>query len=149
MKYRKLRFGWSVVWGVAAVFLIVLWVRSYWKKDSIYRTYSNGMSHYFTSNNGVMLLSPWPIPLPLAPLTMSTGWKLRSDEVDIRLGGTWGLWPSGSIFVFPYFAPVLLSAALAAASLVSWRRRFSLRTLLIATTLVAVGLGLIVYSMGK
>ena len=31
MKFRKLRIAWSVVWGVAAVLLIVLWVRSYWR----------------------------------------------------------------------------------------------------------------------
>ena len=30
MKYRKLRIAWSVAWGVVAVLLIVLWVRSYW-----------------------------------------------------------------------------------------------------------------------
>ena len=36
MKYRKLRIAWSVVWGIAAVLLIVLWVRSYWLADSIY-----------------------------------------------------------------------------------------------------------------
>ena len=37
-------------------------------------------------------------------------------------------------------------AALAAAPWIRWSRRFSLRTLLIATTLVAVVLGLIVYA---
>ena len=30
MKYRKLRIAWSVAWGVVAVLLCVLWVRSYW-----------------------------------------------------------------------------------------------------------------------
>ena len=36
MKHRKLRIAWSVV-GLAAVLLIVLWVRSYEKADAIYR----------------------------------------------------------------------------------------------------------------
>ena len=30
MRFRKLRIAWSVAWGVVAVLLIVLWVRSYW-----------------------------------------------------------------------------------------------------------------------
>ena len=30
MKHRKLRIAWSVAWGVVAVLLCVLWVRSYW-----------------------------------------------------------------------------------------------------------------------
>src|SRR5262245_33973162 len=29
MKYHRLRIGWSAVWGVLAVLLLVLWVRSY------------------------------------------------------------------------------------------------------------------------
>ena len=33
MRFRKLRIAWSVVWGIACVLLIVLWVRSYWSVD--------------------------------------------------------------------------------------------------------------------
>src|SRR5690349_76522 len=33
MKYRKLRIAWSVVLGLVAVLLIVLWVRSYKSQD--------------------------------------------------------------------------------------------------------------------
>jgi hypothetical protein len=29
MKFRKLRIAWSVGWGLLAVLLVVLWVRSY------------------------------------------------------------------------------------------------------------------------
>ena len=54
--------------------------------------------------------------------------------------------PSEYIFVVPYYFPFLLTSSL---SLAPWVRylpgRFSLRTLLIATTLVAVVLGLIVW----
>jgi hypothetical protein len=38
MKYRKLRIAWSVAWGIVAVLLIALWVRSYWVADVIGRT---------------------------------------------------------------------------------------------------------------
>src|SRR6476620_3231066 len=34
MRHRKLRVAWSVVWGVVAVLLVVLWVRSYWQADA-------------------------------------------------------------------------------------------------------------------
>ena len=30
VKFRKLRIAWSVGWGLVAVLLCVLWVRSYW-----------------------------------------------------------------------------------------------------------------------
>ena len=35
MKNRKLRIVWSVAWGIVAVLLVVLWVRSYWCVDGI------------------------------------------------------------------------------------------------------------------
>jgi hypothetical protein len=35
MRFRKLRIAWSVMSGIAAVLLIVLWVRSYYNGDSV------------------------------------------------------------------------------------------------------------------
>ncbi len=53
----------------------------------------------------------------------------------------WGpLWAVGALLA----ASVAPFAAIAVAPWIHWTKRFSLRTLLIATTLVAVGLGLIV-----
>ena len=49
--------------------------------------------------------------------------------------------------VLPYWALTLLAAILAAVPWFPWSRRYSLRTLLIATTLVAVGLAIIVFLM--
>ena len=46
--------------------------------------------------------------------------------------------------LIPYWLPVLISGVFAATPWIKWSRGFSLRTLLIGTTLVAVGLGLVV-----
>jgi hypothetical protein len=35
MKHRKLRITWSVVWGVACLLLIMLWVRSRYANDRV------------------------------------------------------------------------------------------------------------------
>ena len=40
-RFRKLRIAWSVGWGVVAVLLVVLWVRSYWRVDGIYIAHSH------------------------------------------------------------------------------------------------------------
>jgi hypothetical protein len=48
--------------------------------------------------------------------------------------------------VLPYSSLVLLSATFATVPWIRWSKRFTLRTLLIATTLVAVILGAIVYA---
>jgi hypothetical protein len=54
--------------------------------------------------------------------------------------------PDGRIVVVPCWVLVLLSGSLATVPCIPWSRRFSLRTLLIAMTLVAAGLGVIVYA---
>src|SRR5690348_17214413 len=36
MKHRKLRIAWSVAWGVVAVLMVPLWVRSYWIEDIVH-----------------------------------------------------------------------------------------------------------------
>jgi hypothetical protein len=53
-------------------------------------------------------------------------------------------YPSTFMAYFPHWLPALLLASVAAAPWIHWSRRFSLRTLLITTTLVTVVLGLIV-----
>ncbi len=55
--------------------------------------------------------------------------------------------PSGARLVIADWLPTLLFATLAAVPWLPWSNRFSLRTLLIATTLVAVVLGLIVWAV--
>jgi hypothetical protein len=57
-------------------------------------------------------------------------------------------WNSGVMFLKGSSVMILLWCAVTATgalSLLPWLRRFSLRTMLIATTLVAVGLGMVVY----
>jgi hypothetical protein len=76
-------------------------------------------------------------------------WGSYPEPVENRFQAARGLyefssvWGDNWLIVFPHWLPVLQCATFAA---VPWIRRFSLRTLLIATTLIAVVLGLIVWS---
>ncbi len=38
MKHRKLRITWSVAWGIVAVLLLAMWLRSHWKSDNFYNS---------------------------------------------------------------------------------------------------------------
>ena len=82
---------------------------------------------------------------------------VRSTNIDRHDGTNWSEWDNrfphwnlginnrGSAeFVLPHLFVLFLIATLAALPWIRWQ--FSLRTLLIATTLVAVVLGLIVYA---
>jgi hypothetical protein len=130
MKFRKLRIAWSVLCGFACLLLIALWARSYWWADIVAHKNLGIMSNrgmfYFGQDDSAA----------------TAGWFISSEPSEPNDIG-WNSDPPGQFFVCaPHWLLALTSVAIGAAS---WIRRFSLRTLLIATTLVAVMLGLIVY----
>ena len=164
MKYRKLRFAWSVAWGVVAVLLCVLWVRSYSQSDTLEAPSPlSSCGAMFDSLDGRMRL------LILDDESSKWDWSKYSEDSESAQN-----WLQGQItigeehgeisrlrYVYyldfqvlrrprllrihcPHWTAVLLYACL---SFVPWLPfRFSLRTLLIATTLIAVGLGAVVYT---
>jgi hypothetical protein len=150
MKHRKLRIAWSVGWGLLAVLLCVLWVRSFWKLDNV-SSGLTGIGGTASSYNGSLkLFVNKSLALPKWPRWR---WTSYSGEQSLsRIHAHQGN-PSQFDFQFakssgvfaiqlPHWLPFLLCACTAAAPFA----RFSLRTLLIATTLFAVVLGLIVYA---
>jgi hypothetical protein len=143
MKHRKLRIVWSVVWGIVAVSLCVLWVRSYWVPESIRWSTSTLRVFSLRSQSGrfgyvvtePQAEAPWAFSYSRLDLSK----KKEPWTISHTTKGTWrGVIPCWAIVV-----------AVSALSLSPWLgnlpRRFSIRTLLLATTLVAVGLGLIVW----
>jgi hypothetical protein len=144
MTYRKLRIAWSVAWGTVAVLLCLLWVRSYWRQDSVQgfvtSTYEVGIS----SHKGQGSLSLYAIN---GYRTYYSGWNWSSKEVSGR-NPDWGFSYSSSFWGFTIKAPqIVLMACIGTLAAAPWLpfKRFSLRTSLIATTLIAVVLGLIVW----
>jgi hypothetical protein len=144
MKYRKLRIAWSVVWGVMAVLLIVLWTRSYRVGDAIRcnPAYSRGVA--IGSASGQLTWATFDIN-KYPSITLGHESYLL-DHIDFHTT-KWGFSTSHELYyttrTVSHWLLVVPLAAIAAAPWIRWR--FSLRTLLIATTLVAVGLGLIVW----
>jgi len=165
MKYRKLRIAWSVAWGIACLLLVALWVRSYWWMDVLFYRPGPITLYQVTAQAGVFgyLDASEHLQLQRLRISQPIGWSLSSGY-DTRTRNEHGRYmgnrsthrsywdwiipgfnrsEAGWAWV-PMWIFVILSAALATAPWLRWR--FSLRTLLIATTLVAVGLGLAVYA---
>jgi hypothetical protein len=169
MKYGKLRIAWSVAWGISALLVAVIWVRSYFtghnfalggSRGSISRTSFRGqLGTLWFPTSGIMSppamfsrFDSWPIgETSVVEYNDGTGRPLPS-----YLGFKFNSWISVSfpshcrLLVIPYWFPTLVCGIVGV--LPWWRRlngRFSIRTLLIATTLVAVGLGLIVWAARK
>lgn len=120
MEYGKLRIVWSVFWGLLTVLLLGLWMRSYcWTGQEVITL------RYFGSK-----------PVGLVWNSQGTGVLL----VKVRQSGP----PIVSEVGMPYWLSLPLLIAVVVAGWLPWQ--FSLRSLLITTTLVAVGLGLIVWA---
>ena len=151
MKYRKLRIAWSVAWGIGCLLLIALWVRSYHNPDvgpffshtwrdvawgsqpGLVAFYTPAMptDAYYRALLGLDVTGASP------PIPRSRQFQLLGIHLIWSSWSNWRLW-------VPFWFLTLLPGALAGAPWIKWFRRFSLRTLLISMTLVAVGLGLAV-----
>jgi hypothetical protein len=149
MRFRKLRIAWSVLFAVATALLIVFWVRSYWYWDDVRCQHSilpYGIRIMSMRGGAYLTLGEYdssPSRHIGERLTMAVFIMDRHGE---QVNSSW-------LYIFdydeawvPYWIPTLLLGALAAAPWIRWSKRFSLRTLLIATTLVAAVLGLAVYA---
>jgi hypothetical protein len=156
---RGLRIAVSSVCGIVCLLLVVLWVRSYWREDFI--TAPGDGSQRVASEHGWLTIR-WKDKR--AGSNRSSEWSFVSISTEereelfkrneSRFRGRQGRYvrptfqfriiDSGAV-QFHYFLPTLVFAALTVIPWLPWK--FSLRALLIANTLVAVQMGLMVWSM--
>ncbi len=161
MRFRKLRIAFSATCLVACVLLIVLWIRSYSVVDSVctgwrgvpynvsicgeYGRLDISLREYdITPGTRANPLFYWHDQSAIEPNTI-----VRDLDGGIP-GRSWFRFiPRGRYddagLIIPLWFPPLLMVMLIALPWVRWSNRFSLRTLLIATTLIAVLLGLVVW----
>jgi hypothetical protein len=150
MKFRKLRIAWSVFWGVAIVLLIVLWVRSYWRQEVLIWRIAGNVSMSGSSFRGTLGiagtdLQPATYPGVAPPRFLFVS---RSDGFyPMDKAWSFGANYHAAFATVPIWFAILFISGLAAAPWMRWSRRFGLRTLLIAMTLVAMVLGLIEWSL--
>jgi hypothetical protein len=149
LRFRKLRIAWSVVWGLGAVLLVVLWVRSYWWIDGIV-FYQKCPIGAVCSRCGSIRLGRIDIEsVSIAKMgwdayTTEIDWDTESEDIPSFLWLVDG--PNRTLAIPDWFLAAVCGIFAAIPALFRSRWRFTLRTLLIATALVAVVLGLIVWA---
>ena len=162
---RRLRITASVFFAMVCVAQCVLWVRSYWWTDVLRGTYLGTRVFYANSLvgrlqyiDGSVRTAGYPVFYDRNQLSYES--RQYSDEYIERLkvldldqrpsplhafGFYVGNTPNCFELIVPHWFFVLTTASLTAVSWIGWSWRFSLRTMLIATTLVAVVLGSVVW----
>jgi hypothetical protein len=162
MRFRKLRIAFSAACGVLCLLLIVLWVRSYTWVDTARGALTETKALQVRSFQGQLSLNSygdkngWYWKWQSSP---ADELEQRIRELERRLGNTTSQAQPSFAFIrsrdrlfvtAPHWLLVLLLCIpvtlmwITSARTLPWR--FSLRTLLIATTLVAVVLGLVVWA---
>ena len=148
-RYRRvLRITWTMGCVVVAVALCGLWVRSYWRSDELRS--GNRRVVQVSSYAGSCYLYSGP-----NYFSLNDGWQ----RVSLRLRFVEdGYYEPVPMVVFAFFLPNshfvriphwLLVTLFGTAAVAPWLRkpswRYSLRTLLLAMTAIAVALGVVVY----
>lgn len=134
-----LRIGWTLLCATIAVVLVIMWVRSYLHLDSI-----QPWGHEVLITGGSVLIDETWVASSEPPSISTSSEADGPDGFHVTTMTTQILEPAGTGIRIPLWLPTIL---LVFGSAVPWLplKRFSLRTLLIATTLVALIMGLVVY----
>ena len=144
---RALQITWSVACGIACLLLCLLWVRSYWVWDNL-GTAKTPITHEAISIDGRVIYAMqgavnkdqrewYHLSQPSAPMSPFRFPSYLGFYVEVsRL--RW-------VLSMPYWFLAALATTLSIFAWTNWCRRFSLRTLLIALTLVGLGLGLVAW----
>ncbi len=146
-----------MVWGIVAVLLVVMWVRSYCRSDALHRILSTNRLYGWGVETTV---SNFPGNIEyrsdtiISGTILSTGWQLTDysepigrmkTDHPVRFGFLWN--KDHKSIAFPHWSvAIVIGAVLLMPWSLNLPNRFTLRTLLIAMTLVAVGLGLVVWA---
>ena len=145
---RYLRIAFSATCVIACVLLIGLWARSYWWLDQVV-VYRTGAQTTIQSYRGVIGFEDVRYRFNSNGIKARIYSSVISPETD-SYPVTFGISRRRGYyeFHFPYWLIVMLLSFLTVAPWIRQLKcRFSLRTLLIATTLVAVVLGAICYAV--
>ena len=151
MPWIPWRISWSAACVVAAIAIIANWIEM--NNDSwrarLQVTNSTVLSLEAYRGRAALVIRNWPRsgPEPASVLRQLNRGPNAEQKTGIPLGFAFlgRSFGSGVAVVVPYWFLELLAVAAAAAPWLRPPKRFSLHTLLIATTLVAVVLGLIVW----
>ncbi len=145
---RRLRIAVSIFFAVPAVLLCVLWVRSYWWYDALQVPISHSKNLFGSSAAGGLAFDTLLVgnvrPFGWQAILLSDVFASAHPKPPLKLFPSFFRFGPDDVFV-PHWFLVIVSTAIATLPWLHWSNRFSLRNMLIATTLLAVVLGLAIW----
>jgi hypothetical protein len=143
---RKLRIGFSILCVIVCLSMVVLWLRSYWRLEILEKR-TGWQAFQISSVKGRIAIAHLDPRTTIGRSYLSVA---AGDAADWRKNGVVGAYYDDGLvnaLIAPHWLPALLSAVLAGIPWILRSWRFSLRTLLSVTTLLAVLFGSMVYAI--
>lgn len=143
---RYTRIAFSVVCGLVCVLLVVLWVRTHFAIDNISGPLASSTGFGITSRHdgvGLVINSGYRSQWRIVKYPPNEDFSSAVDYETVLGFVQYQTMANGFRIRVPYWSLILLSAISGGLPWLSYR--FSLRTLLIATTVIAAVLGLVVW----
>jgi hypothetical protein len=144
---RYARYAAAALFTWLAVGFVALWARSYWRLE-ILEQRTDLQAFQISSVNGRIAIGGLDPRVTIGKFYLNV---VSADSADWRKGGVLGFAYYDDGLVTAFSAPhwFLAASSLGLAALFTFKRtwRYSLRTILIATTLLAAILGLAVYAI--
>ena len=141
---RYLRIAFSATCLIVVVLLCALWVRSCWRADTIVRISSERIINLLSTNGVLYVYYDGNLHF-LTPYKGDTAWHYSMSRKPTNP-------PPGNMIadgrvtlLIPYWLTLVFVAAVTAAPWIRWR--FTLRTLLLVTTIIAILLGVFMWSV--
>jgi hypothetical protein len=146
MKFRKLRIAFSVTCGIACVLLVAIWIESQYFLRSIH---GRNTRHYQTAR-GFFLVYELTAHRPVGWQSSRIDFKdwTPDNVINFPMWGTTDMTNTASekrVAKIPLWYFASFFAVGAVLPWLPWSNRFSVRTLLITITVVAIGIGLIAW----
>jgi hypothetical protein len=146
---HKLRIAFSTACGIACLVMAIEWPRSYHAEDRLSGRISSTLGFRIYSSRGCFVLYgantvDTPRKLPWELTVGAEHWLNESDN-RISRRPRFGYHPPLAWLTLPYGFLIVLTATLGCLPWFPWSRRYSVRTLLAVTTIIAVLLGLAVW----
>ena len=150
----------SIVCLVLCVALMGMWVRSHYQHDEVRGRFTSGQCLYVHSVQGRIVVSlnpPFAITLGEWSAAIYIGPNKQQSVINIpllshgilgSLGFGYGFDKFNWLVAVPFWFLVLTCGSLAMIFRLSWPLRFTLRSLFIATTFLAVVLGMAMWLDG-
>jgi hypothetical protein len=148
LRFQRTRIAVSVFFGLVTVALLVLWVRCYWTGNTVALLAHNERNLRVIPKPGVVPLVSYWDDYPFGARAIGSLAVGGRDEASSSFGMETIPITNGHTFIklwFPIWLPTVAAAVFAIFLCLPLTLQFSLRTLFITTTVLAILLGLAVW----